>query len=186
MPDADFFEAIRSGSVSVVTDSIRSFTPEGITLESGDTVGADVIITATGLSVQMFGGADIEVDGRPIASGELVAYKGTMYANVPNMSVTFGYTNASWTLKADLTSEYTCRVLNHMREVGATTVAPRLDSGAVDIEEHSEFTPGYFQRAASIMPKRGKRKPWRLDENYLLDVRTLRHRPIDDGVLRFS
>ncbi len=186
VPDADFFKAVRSGSVSVVTDHIETFTPAGIRLKSGEEISADVIVTATGLAVQMFGGAEIEVDGQQISSGDLTSYKGIMYANIPNLTVTFGYTNASWTLKADLTSEYTCRVLNHMSEVGATSVTPRMGAEGVEVEESSEFTPGYFQRAASIMPKRGKRKPWRLDENYLLDIKNLRHSELDDGVLTFS
>jgi monooxygenase len=186
VPDGDFFRAIKSGLVSIKTDHIESFTATGITLKSGDVLACDVIITATGLVVQMFGGATLSVDGKSIASGDLLAYKGIMYANVPNLSVTFGYTNASWTLKADLTSEYTCRLLNHMLQTNSKIAVPRLAHGAVEEDRAPEFTPGYFQRAAAIMPKQGKRKPWRLDENYLLDIRTLRHGKLEDGVMEFS
>ncbi len=185
VPDRDFFRAITSGSVSVVTDRIKSFTPRGVALQSGKELEADVVITATGLSVQMFGGAELVVDGCAVASGEMIMYKGIMYADVPNLSVTFGYTNASWTLKADLTSEYTCRLLRHMDSIGAISATPRLGIRRVELDEEPEFTPGYFQRAASIMPKQGKRKPWRLDEKYPLDIFTLRHRNINDGVLVF-
>jgi monooxygenase len=186
VPDGDFFRAIKAGAVSIVTDRIKRFTAEGIQLESGDELACDVVVTATGLEVQMFGGTEIVVDGREVPSGEMLAYKGIMYANIPNLSVTFGYTNASWTLKADLTSEYTCRLLNRMDEMGASAATPRRDSNAVEEDQVPKFTPGYFQRAASIMPKQGKRKPWRLDENYVLDAYVLRRQSIDDDVLEFS
>jgi monooxygenase len=186
VPDGDFFRAIKTGSVSVVTDRIKQLTANGIQLESGEILPCDVVVTATGLEVQMFGGAEIVVDGKLIASGEMISYKGVMYANIPNLSVTFGYTNASWTLKADLTSEYTCRLLNRIDELHATAATPRLDPNAVEADHVPEFTPGYFQRAASIMPKQGKRKPWKLDENYVLDSLSLRWGSIDDDVLEFS
>jgi monooxygenase len=186
VPDSDFFDAIKAGSVSVVTDHIDTFTTDGITLASGTVLQCDVVVTATGLVVQLFGGAEIVVDGQPLDSGSLMAYKGLMYANVPNFSVTFGYTNASWTLKADLTSEYTCRLLNHMTETGANSATPRPGPGGVELQEEAAFTPGYFQRATSIMPRQGKQKPWRLDENYPLDIRTLRRARIDDGILQFT
>jgi monooxygenase len=186
VPDSDFFDAIKSGSVSIVTDHIDSFTANAITLMSGKSLECDVVVTATGLVVQLLGGAEIVVDGVTQSSGSLMSYKGIMYGGVPNLSVTFGYTNASWTLKADLTSEYTCRLLNHMDKVQATSATPRPGPGGVDEQPEAEFTPGYFQRAASIVPKQGKHKPWRLDENYPLDILTLRHGNIDDGVLHFS
>jgi monooxygenase len=166
VPDGDFFRAIKSGSVSLVTDHIKTFTEHGIQLASGEELRSDVVVTATGLVVHMFGGATVNVDGRNILPGELMTYKGIMYADVPNLSVTFGYTNASWTLKADLASEYTCRVLNHMDKIRARIATP--------------------QRAAGTMPRQGKNKPWRLAENYLLDIHTLRRGSIDDGVLKFS
>jgi monooxygenase len=186
VPDSDFFRAIKSGSVSIKTDHIDSFTTTGIKLKSGEVLECDVVVTATGLVVQMFGGASLSVDGKAIVSGDLLSYKGITYANVPNLSVTFGYTNASWTLKADLTSEYTCRLLNHMDRTNTKIAVPRLPQGAVEEDRTPEFTPGYFQRAAAIMPKQGKRKPWRLDENYFLDIRTLRHGKLDDNVMEFS
>jgi monooxygenase len=185
VPDSDFFRAITSGSVSVVTDQIDTFTADGITLTSGKSLACDVVVTATGLVVQMLGGAEIVVDGATLSSGSLMSYKGIMYAGVPNLSVTFGYTNASWTLKADLTSEYTCRLLNHMDEVGATSATPQPGPGGVEVQDEAAFTPGYFQRAASIVPQQGKHKPWRLDENYPLDILTLRYGKFDDGILNF-
>jgi monooxygenase len=186
VPDSDLFRAIKAGSVSVVTDHIATFTQQGVALASGRSIECDVVVTATGLVVQMFGGAEIVVDGVTLHSGSLMSYKGIMYADVPNLSVTFGYTNASWTLKADLTSEYTCRLLNHMDAVGATSATPRPGPGGVEPQEVAAFTPGYFQRASAIVPHQGKHKPWRLDENYPLDMHTLRRGRIDDGVLQFS
>jgi monooxygenase len=186
VPDSDFFRAIKSGSVSIKTDHIDSFTPIGIKLKSGEELDCDVVVTATGLVVQMFGDVDLSVDGKAIDSGDLLSYKGIMYANIPNLGVTFGYTNASWTLKADLTSEYTCRLLNHMNDTNTKIAIPRLTTRVPEEDQTPEFTPGYFQRAATIMPKQGKRKPWRLDENYLLDIRTLRHGKLDDNVMEFS
>jgi monooxygenase len=186
VPDGDFFRAIRSGSVSVKSDHIDTFTSTGIRLKSGEELSCDIVVTATGLVVQMFGGAELAVDGKPIDSGDLMSYKGIMYANVPNLSVTFGYTNASWTLKADLTSEFTCRVLNHMDHTGTKIVVPIQCADTIEEARTPEFTPGYFQRASSLMPKQGKRKPWRLDENYLLDIRTLRYSRLEDDVLTFS
>jgi monooxygenase len=186
VPDSDFFRAIRAGAVSVVTDHIDTFTADGITLASGKSLECDVVVTATGLAVQMLGGAEVVVDGVTLSSGSLLSYKGIMYAGVPNLSVTFGYTNASWTLKADLTSEYTCRLLNHMDEVGATSATPQPGPEGVEVQEEPAFTPGYFQRAASIVPQQGKHKPWRLDENYPFDILTLRYGTVDDGVLHFA
>jgi monooxygenase len=186
VPDSDFFRAIAARTVDVVTDRIDTFTPTGIRLESGQELDCEVVVTATGLDVQMFGGTELVVDAVTVKSGDLLGYKAIMYADVPNLSVTFGYTNASWTLKADLTSQYTCRLLNYMDEVGAVSATPRAASGDVEHEQAAAFTPGYFQRAASITPKQGARKPWRLDENYIKDIATLRYGRIDDGVLEFS
>jgi monooxygenase len=186
VPDSDFFQAIKSGSISVVTDRIDAFVAEAIVLGSGESLECDVVVTATGLVVEMFGGAEIVVDGETLASGSLMSYKGIMYAGVPNLSVTFGYTNASWTLKADLTSHYTCRLLNYMDSVGATSAVPQPGQRGVEVEDAAAFTPGYFQRAASIVPRQGKDKPWRLDESYPRDVFTLRRGRIDDGVLQFG
>jgi monooxygenase len=186
VPDGDFFAAIRNGSVSVATDHIDAVTESGIRLVSGDELACDVIVTATGLVVQMFGGAEVVVDGVVKRPGDLMGYKGIMYAGVPNLSVSFGYTNASWTLKADLTSEYTCRLLNHLDDIGAAAATPQMAVGVVEESAAAEFTPGYFQRAEGVMPKQGKHKPWRLDENYVRDIYTLRRQRLDDGVLEFS
>jgi monooxygenase len=186
VPDSDFFHAVNAGTVSVVTNGIDRITKTGIRLVSGEHLDCDVIITATGLNLQTLGGAELVVDGDVLRTGDLVTYKGMMYAGVPNMTVTLGYFNASWTLKADLTSQYTCRLLQHMKAIGATSATPRLGSAEVESEGDMTFAPGYFKRSLEILPRQGAAKPWRLDDNYLLDSFALRHGRIDDGVLEFA
>ncbi|MCI5043119.1 MAG: NAD(P)/FAD-dependent oxidoreductase [Aquisalinus sp.] len=186
VPDSDLFQAISNGSASVVTDHIDRFTPDGILLESGNTLPADIIVTATGLDLHNFGGACVYVDDREVHSGEVMTYKGMMYSDVPNMSATFGYTNASWTLKADLTSEYMCRILNHMDKEGVQICTPRLTDPTIVPEPVVDFSSGYFKRAEHKMPKQGSTKPWRLNQNYALDILEMRFGKIDDGILEFS
>jgi monooxygenase len=185
VPDSDFFGAIKAGTVSVVTNGIDRITETGIRLTSGEHLECDVIVTATGLNLQTLGGAELVVDGTVLNTGDLVTYKGLMYAGVPNMSVTLGYFNASWTLKADLTSEYTCRLLAHMEANGLASATPRLGSAEIEPAGDMTFAPGYFKRSLDILPRQGTAKPWRLNDNYLLDIFTLRHGRIDDGVLEF-
>jgi len=186
VPDGDLFKALRHGTASIVTGEIDHFTKTGVQLTSGDHLDADVIVTATGLKFQTLGGASFDVDGEPLDTGAVLTYKGTMYSNVPNMAVTFGYTNASWTLKADLTSEWVCRLLKHMAEVGATQAVPRLEDTELSSELSLDFTSGYILRAKDVIPKQGAARPWKLDQMYPKDIVTLRHRPIDDHVLEFS
>ncbi|MBN2972211.1 NAD(P)/FAD-dependent oxidoreductase [Roseomonas aeriglobus] len=180
VPDGDLFEAIKTGRASVVTDTIETFTEDGIRLTSGDTVPADIIVTATGLKLKMLGGIMLTVDGRIVDPAQALTYKGMMFSDVPNLAIAFGYTNASWTLKADLTSAYVCRLLNHMRTTGTRQATPRVGPRPVEREAFLDFTSGYVQRAKDILPQQGTRAPWRLDQNYLKDVRTLRYGPVDD------
>ncbi len=184
--DSDLFEAISNGTASIATDKIEAFTETGIKLTSGKQLEADIIVTATGLNLHNFGGAEVFVDGRHIPSGECMTYKGMMYSGVPNLAATFGYTNASWTLKADLTSEFLCRILNYMDKVGAVQCAPHLHDPEVKEEPIVDFSSGYFKRAEHKMPKQGSKKPWKLNQNYALDIIAMRYGKIDDGVLEFK
>ena len=187
IPDGDLFAAINEGSASVVTDTIDRFTETGIVLASGETLAADIIVTATGLKLQLGAGAEILVDGEPVSLGRTLNYKGAMFSGIPNLSSTFGYTNASWTLKADLTSEYICRLINYMDANGYAIVTPvAADRDAIGEEPMLDFSSGYVKRAIDVLPKQGRIKPWRLNQNYFRDLVTLRHRPIADGTLRFS
>lgn len=187
VPDSDLFSAIKSGKASVVTDHVERFTKEGIALKSGETLEADIIVTATGLKMLTGGSAAIEVDGEPVIFGEKINYKGVMFSGVPNFGMTMGYTNASWTLKADLTSEYVCRLINFMDKNGTPIATPTLPAdGSVGTEPMLDFTSGYVQRAIKDLPKQGDRKPWRLNQNYPKDIINLRHKTVDDGVLVFA
>jgi len=185
-PNGDLFRTIRKGQADVVTDTIDRFTETGIRLTSGQELQADIIVTATGLNLQLFGGAEICKDGEPLDLTGTMAYKGMMLSGVPNMAFTIGYTNASWTLKADLVSEFVCRVLNYMDSRGYDNVEPAQPESAVDERPLLDFTPGYVLRALDRLPKAGSRAPWRLKQNYLLDLRLIRHGKVDDEALYFS
>ena len=186
VPDADLFEAIKTGAASVVTDHIENFTADGLTLKSGQTLPADIIVTATGLDVQLMSGLAVTVDGAPIDLSKSFSYKGMMYSGVPNLSSTFGYTNASWTLKADLTAEYLCRLLNHMDRKGLTQCRPVNDDASLEAEPWLDFSSGYITRAIDRLPRQGKVAPWRVHQNYALDLLAFRYGAVDDGVMRFS
>lgn len=185
VPDGDLFDALRSGRASVVTAEIETFTPEGIRLKTGVELPADVIVTATGLNLQMLGGATVEVDGEVQHPGDGMLYRGAMLAGVPNAAISIGYTNASWTLKCELIAEYVCRLLRFMDDHGYSTCTPEPPA---DIAPAPliDFTSGYVLRAAEQLPSQGSRAPWRLYQNYFLDQAVLRHRRIDDGHLRFA
>jgi monooxygenase len=185
-PDGDFFRAIRHGKADVVTDTIDRFTKTGIKLTSGEELQADIIITATGLNMQLLGGLQPTRNGEPFDLPSLMTYKGSMFSGVPNFAITFGYTNASWTLKADLVSEFVCRLLNYMDAKGFDTVEPQHPGNDVDELPFMDFSPGYFQRSMDILPKSGSRAPWRLKQNYLFDMRTIRRGKIADEGLRFA
>ena len=186
VPDGDLFRAIRRGRASVVTDRIATFTERGIELESGAELEADVIVTATGLNLQVFGGVKLGVDGRDVELPETMAYKSMMLGGVPNYAFTVGYTNASWTLKADLVSEYVCRLLAYMDEHGHSVCVPTNDDPSVTEEPLLTLTAGYVQRSVHEFPKQGSKAPWRLGTSYAQDVVTLRHGAVDDGAMRFS
>ena len=182
VPDNDLFESIAAGSASVVTDEIETFTETGIRLRSGDELEADVIITATGLNVLLFGGVDVVVDGEPVDFSKRVAYKGMMVAGVPNFAMALGYTNASWTLKCDLIAHYVCRLLNHMREHGHEIATPLPPDPSLPTEPFIDFNAGYVLRAISMLPRQGPTPPWRLHQNWFRDVQLVRRGPVDDSM----
>jgi len=184
VPDSDLFESIREGTASVVTGHIDRFVPEGIRLNNGRTIEADLIVTATGLRVKTLGGMEVIVDGEPLDMASHVSYKAMMLDGVPNMAMCFGYTNASWTLKADLTSQYVCRLLNHMDAHGYRTCVPQRGDD-VEVEPFIPLQAGYIQRAASQLPKAGTKVPWKLKQNYFFDLLMLRAGKVDDGVMQF-
>ena len=174
VPNGDLFKVIRQGKASVVTDHIDHFTEHGILLKSGKELEADMVVTATGLNLQMFGGMAVTVDGKAIEIGKTMNYKGAMFRDVPNLAMTFGYTNASWTLKADLTSEFVCRLLNAMDKKGLKQCTPRNSDPSVVEESFLNLASGYIQRAAANLPKQGNKSPWKLYQNYALDMAMLR------------
>ena len=186
VPDADLFEAIGAGRASIVTDVIETFTENGLKLVSGEELEADIVVTATGLNLLLFGGVEMAVDGREIRLPDTMAYKGMMLSDVPNFAFAIGYTNASWTLKVDLTAEYVCRVLNHMERTGARVAVPRNDDPSVTTEPLLDFQAGYVLRSLDQFPKQGSKPPWKLRQNYPRDVLTLRYGSVEDVGMAFS
>ena len=184
VPDSDLFEAIKSGKAEVVTDTIDTLTPDGIRLRSGEELKADVIVAATGLKIQLMSDVEFSVDGAVQRLNETLTYKGLMFSDVPNLSYSFGYTNASWTLKADLTSAFVCRLLNQLRDRGCQIAVAHRDPGVAEAP-FLDFSSGYVQRAAAILPKQGATKPWKLNQNYALDMAALKLGKLDDGVMKF-
>lgn len=186
VPDGDLFKALRSGQADIVTDTIESFTADGIRLQSGTELKADIVVAATGLDLQMMGGAELRVDGASIDFGKVLSYKGVMFDKVPNFALIFGYTNASWTLKADIASEFVCRVLRHMDEHGYDTATPRDREGCATDEPFFDLQSGYIRRVTHRLPKQGSKDPWRVLHNYYHDLPMMRRGRIDDGVLEFG
>jgi monooxygenase len=186
VPDDDLFKAIGGGRASVVTDDIDTFTETGVKLASGAELEADLIVTATGLNLVPLGGVAICVDGRDIKLADKLSYKGMMLSGVPNLAFALGYTNASWTLKCDLTCEYVCRLLNHMDEHGYRTCTPRNRDPSITAEPFIDFSSGYVQRSIAQFPKQGSRAPWRLHQNYARDIFTLRFGSIEDDAMEFA
>lgn len=186
VPKGDLFKVLREGKASVVTDHIHSVTKTGIKLQSGERLPADVIVTATGLDLQMFGGANIRVDGQDVNISESIMYKGLMLENVPNMALVFGYTNSSWTLKADIASEFVCRLLKHMQRIRATKATPVDTEGCGSDLNFLNLRSGYIQRADHRLPRQGNKQPWQNLNDYLRDLPALRYGKLDDGHLCFE
>jgi monooxygenase len=185
-PEGDFFAAMRAGKASIVNGEIETFTETGLRLTSGQEIEADIIVTATGLKVRLMGGVAIEVDGAPIDIASTTAYKGMMFSDIPNLASIFGYTNASWTLKSDLIAEYVCRLLGHMDRRGYAICTPRRGETAIADDPTLPLTSGYIARAKDLFFKQGTKKPWRVNQNYALDVMALRFGAIEDGALEFK
>ena len=185
VPDGDLFRALRSGRAEIVTDTIDRFMPGGIRLASGRELSADLVVTATGLRIQLMGGAALRVDGEQVDTSRVLIYKGMLASGIPNFAVAFGYTNASWTLKTDLTANYVCRLLRHMDRKGYNTVVPRP---APDVREEPflNLSAGYILRAGDVLPRQGSRRPWRVYQNYAMDALVTRFGRIEDGVLEFG
>ncbi|HEV7584626.1 MAG TPA: NAD(P)/FAD-dependent oxidoreductase [Solirubrobacteraceae bacterium] len=186
VPDGDLFEALSSGRASIVTDQIETFTEKGLRLASGAELEADLIVTATGLNMLVFGGMEIAVDGEEVEIPQTMTYKGMMLSDVPNLALAFGYTNASWTLKCDLTCEYVCRLLNHMADQGYRQCTPRNRDPSVGEEPFIDLSSGYVKRSIEKFPKQGSRAPWRLYQNYALDIVSLRFGSLSDEAMEFS
>lgn len=186
VPDGDLFQSLRAGTSSIVTDTIDRFTKKGLKLASGRELDADLIVTATGLSIKLLGGLEVVVDGVPVNPARSLAYKGMMYSGIPNLASSFGYTNASWTLKADLTCGYVCRLLRHMDRIGMRQCTPVAVDGEVPEAPFLDFSSGYVQRAVDKMPKQGAHRPWRVYQNYALDIMAFRFGALEDGAMQFS
>ncbi|MGI9599485.1 MAG: flavin-containing monooxygenase [Acidimicrobiales bacterium] len=191
VPEGDLFQAIAKGDASVVTDEIETFTETGLLLESGETLEADIVVTATGFNLNVLGDIEFTIDGRPLNFSETVTYRGTMFTGIPNMAWVFGYFRASWTLRADLIADLVCRLLQHMDEKGAGIVVPEIPEGDADMNllpwvEPENFNPGYIMRSLHLMPKQGDREPWVHTQDYWSDKDVLPVVDFDDGNLRFE
>jgi monooxygenase len=186
VPDGDLFEALKAGRAEVVTDVIERFTKTGIHLSSGRELEADLIVTATGLEMQLLGGVSVSVDGKPFELGNSLSYKGCMFTDLPNVAYSFGYFNASWTLKADLIAQYVCRLLGTLESQGASYCVPRQNDPEQGEEPFVHFSSGYVQRALGRVPKQGTKHPFKLYQNYLKDITVLRYGRVDDGFLQFG
>jgi cation diffusion facilitator CzcD-associated flavoprotein CzcO len=184
-PNGDFFHSIKNAGTTIVTDEIETFTEGGLKLRSGRELAADLVVTATGLNMQVLGGAGIDVDGKPTDPAATLSYKGALFSDIPNLASVFGYTNASWTLKADIICGYICRLLNHMEKHGYGQCTPRNSDPTLARLPAVDFSSGYFQRAMDKLPRQGSRKPWRIHQNYLQDLIALSLAPVADDVLEF-
>lgn len=186
VPDGDFFKEIKKGRTSVVTDHIDYFNDKGIVLKSGETLEADIIISATGLVIMPFGGVEVEVDGKPFDLSKSYAYKGTMISDMPNFGLILGYTNASWTLKADLSAEYLCKFINHIDKKGYSYGIPTYKLEGKGTQIMTELESGYINRAKDLLPYNGIKKPWKVDQNYIKDILLFRYGKMVDGHIDFK
>ena len=184
--DNDLYESINQGKCTVVTENIKSFNKNGILLESGKELKADLVISATGLKLKFMGGIKIKIDNKTIDPSKLVSYKGMMLQDIPNATVVFGYTNASWTLKIDLVCEYFCRILNHMDKNKLNSFVPKVNDDHLETESSIGLNSGYVKRAHKILPKQGKKYPWKLNQNYIKDMFLLKFKKIEDGYIYFK
>ena len=185
VPDADLFKVIRSGQASVVTGTIERFTAGGVRLHSGEELAADLVVTATGLKMNLLGDVRFTVDGVAVEFAKTLAYKGMMFSGVPNLASVLGYTNASWTLKAEITCEYVCRMLNHMRRRGYVAATPLRDP-AVEESPLLNLTSGYVLRGLEMLPRQGSKRPWRMASNYALDALAFRFGGLKDRTMKFT
>jgi cation diffusion facilitator CzcD-associated flavoprotein CzcO len=186
VPDSDLFKSINDGRATVVTDEIETFTEAGLLLKSGEHLDADIIVTATGLVLKLMSGLQLTVDSAPVDLSKTITYKGMMYSDVPNVASAFGYTNASWTLKCDLTAEYVCRLLKHMDQHGYAQCTPRLNDPELTAVPAIDFNSGYVLRALHSLPQQGSKTPWRLHQNYVKDLSMFRFGRVDDGTMEFK
>lgn len=186
VPNADLFKAISAGKASVITEQVESFTANGLRLTSGQELAADIVITATGLKLQACGGITLVIDGKPVNLADTLVYKGVLLSGIPNFALCVGYTNASWTLRADLSSMYVCRLLNHMKLNGYKVATPVCDDSSIEPRPLLNISSGYVLRATATLPKQGSKKPWHLPQNYLKDFMTLKFGAVVDGVIRFK
>ena len=189
VPDQDLFTAMKANRASIVTGQIAKFEKGGVRLADGQFLPADIVVTATGLKLAVAGKIDVRVDGTPVQFEQRFYYKGCMFSNLPNLAVVFGYLNASWTLRADINSDYVCRVLEHMRATGATIATPVLTperEAAITEDDVFDFSSGYIQRGKHIMPRNSVSYPWRLNQEYLFDRKRMKDDPLTDGILTFT
>ncbi len=186
VPDSDLFKSIKSGKAEIVTDHIENFTETGLKLKSGEHLDADIIVTATGLVLKLMAGLDLFVDGEKVEMSKTLAYKGMMFSGVPNAVSAFGYTNASWTLKCDLTAEYVCRLLKFMDKKNYKIAVPRLKDASIEAEPVLDFNSGYVLRALDDLPRQGSKTPWRVHQNYVADLSAMRYGKLDDGTMEFK
>jgi len=187
VPDGDLFKILRSGQASIETDQIEQFTEKGILLKSGQHLDADIIVSATGLEIQILGGIKATIDGKPMDTSKHMLYQGIMVSDVPNMAMIIGYINASWTLKVDIAAEYICRLINYMDKKGYDEVIAQGDqTELMEDTVMGSLSSGYIARAADVMPKQGKHAPWNVTNNYLADRKILKNARFDDGVLKFE
>lgn len=185
IPDNDLFEALKTEKAEIVTDTVDKFTENGILLNSGKILEADIIVTATGLKVQLLGGVKPTINNELVETGNMKAYKGVLFSDVPNFAISLGYTNASWTLKADLNCEFVARIINYMDEKNYSVVKPKFDD-EMEIEPLLDFDAGYIKRALDILPKQGTKQPWKVYQSYLKDVKLLKHASVDDEYLVYE
>ena len=186
VPNGDLFESVKKNETSIITEEIDQFTPEGIKLKSGKELKADLIVTATGINLEFLGGIEVYTDEKKIAPGELIYYKGMMYSDIPNLATSMGYTNASWTLKCDLICHYVCRLLNHMKKHNKTRCTPRIQDTNMKTKPYMELKSGYVLRSAAHLPKQGYKRPWCINQNYLIDLLHMKYNQLEDGAIEFT